>query len=167
MESGTEISEEDCAVFINSIDENEDKKIDQNELIEFILHGLNLDNKQREVYATRGGSQQQILAFFDAFRKKTGIIPVIPLRDVKDIQDDQLLLQFFKVVDTDKSGTITKKELLVAMRKTILFENIAKKHNKLRPLLNGKTYLKTFKSINVSGTNEITFEELKKFVNDL
>ena len=53
------------------------------------------------------------------------------------------------------------------MRKTKTFEGIAKKHNKLRPLLNGKTYLNTFKNINKSGTNEITYEELKEFVSAL
>ena len=167
MESRNEISKNDCQVFINSIDENQDNQIDQNELIEFILHGLNLNNFQRETYASRGGSQKQVIAFFDAFRVRAGVIPVIPLRDIKDIQDDKLLLAFFNILDTDKSGTISKKELLRAMRKTKIFEGIAKKHNKLRPLLNGKTYLNTFKNINKSGTNEITYEELKEFVSAL
>ena len=89
------------------------------------------------------------------------------MRDIKDIQDDKLLLAFFNILDTDKSGTISKKELLRGMRKTKIFEGIAKKHNKLRPLLNGKTYLNTFKNINKSGTNEITYEELKEFVSAL
>ena len=50
MESRNEISKNDCQVFINSIDENQDNQIDQNELIEFILHGLNLNNFQRFIY---------------------------------------------------------------------------------------------------------------------
>ena len=99
--------------------------------------------------------------FFDAFRRRAGILPVIPLRDITEIVDDNLLQDFFSAVDTDNSGTISKKEMLRAMRKTKMFEAIAEKHNKLRPLLRGKTYLTTFQKINASGTSEITFEELQ------
>ena len=165
--SETEISEEDCKIFINSIDENKDNKIEKEELIDFILHGLNLDNEQREAYASRGGSQKELIAFFDALRERAGIVPVIPLRDKVEMADDKLLQDFFSAVDTDTSGTISKKEMLRAMRKTKLFELIAAKHNKLRPLLRGKTYLSTFESINASGTSEITYEELRDFVHAL
>ena len=157
----------DCKIFINSIDENKDNRIEKEELIDFILHGLNLDNKQREAYASRGGSQKQLIMFFDAFRRRAGILPVIPLRDITEIVDDNLLQDFFSAVDTDNSGTISKKEMLRAMRKTKMFEAIAEKHNKLRPLLRGKTYLTTFQKINASGTSEITFEELRDFVHAL
>ncbi len=67
--SQKEITEEECEYFINSIDENQDSKIDREELIEFILTGLNMNEKQKSIYASRGKTQVTVIEFFEATRK--------------------------------------------------------------------------------------------------
>ena len=88
------------------------------------------------------------------------------VRTMPTSQADIALQEFFDAVDTDNSGTITKKELLKALRKPALFHSAAAKNERLRPLLNGKTYLKTFKDMDIGNKGEFTYEELRQFVNE-
>ncbi len=67
--SQKEITEEECEYFINSIDENQDSKIDREELIEFVLTGLSMNEKQKSIYASRGKTQVTVIEFFEATRK--------------------------------------------------------------------------------------------------
>ena len=67
------------------------------------------------------------------------------------------LRNFFDTIDTDKSGTITKKELLKSLRGSSV---LAEKYPALRPLLHVKKFSGIFEEIDVDESGDLTFDEL-------
>jgi Ca2+-binding EF-hand superfamily protein len=74
------------------------------------------------------------------------------------------LQQIFDEIDTDKSGTISKKELLKSLRKSEILAKVAKIYPKLKQLLSAKKYSNTFLNIDADDSGDISFDELMAFV---
>ena len=77
---------------------------------------------------------------------------------------EEELRNFFDTIDTDKSGTITKKELLKSLRGSSVLSQLAEKYPALRPLLHVKKFSGIFEEIDVDESGDLTFDELLTFI---
>mgnify|MGYP006126455547 CR=1 FL=1 len=151
--SNQTVSREQVSQFLSKIDSDGDNAIQLDELAFFVGSGISLTPSQKQDYGARGAFHAILLKFFDGIKA-----------DREKAVANVAFEQFFCKIDTDSSGTITKKELLKSLRKTNVFNSIAQKYDVLKPLMNTKTFLTTFEKINSSNSGEVTMEEFKAFV---
>ena len=76
------------------------------------------------------------------------------------------LKKFFQTIDTDNSGTISKKELLKSMRDSDILQKMAAIYPVLKPLLHMRKYAKAFEEIDSDDSNDVSFEELLAFIRE-
>ena len=139
--------------FLSKVDADGDSMIQLGELVAFIRGCISLSQSQKFAYSSRSNFHQTLLKFCDGVKAEQE-------KTVAGIAFERLFCE----IDTDSSGTITKKELLKSLRKKGVFQNIAENYDVLKPLMNARTFLKTFENINSSNTGEITREEFRAFV---
>ena len=76
--TGSEVTEKDTTMFLDSIDKDGNRMISQEELTAFIKQGMKLPTKARKTYMSRGQFHKKVITFFDTFRGA-----------IKKMQDDR------------------------------------------------------------------------------
>ena len=122
------------------------------ELVAFIKGCISLSQSQKFAYSSRSLFHQTLLKFCDGINEQEKAVAGVAFE------------RLFREIDTDSSGTITKAELLKSLRKKGVFQNIAKNYDVLKPLMNARSFQKTFEKINSSSTGQITMDEFRAFV---
>ena len=87
----------------------------------------------------------------------------------KNEEAEILLQDFFQSIDTDSSGTITKKELLkgITLQNQLFAEIVHLYPQSAHPLLRAKSYAATFEAMDIDHSGNISLEELKMFMKGL
>jgi Ca2+-binding EF-hand superfamily protein len=87
-------------------------------------------------------------------------------REIKRVkmEEEKMIDEFFRSIDVDSSGFITKKEILRHLQDAENFESMISKYKNLKPLVKSKTYANTFKQIDVDNSKGISLGELKAFL---
>ena len=70
----------------------------------------------------------------------------------------------FQLLDTDKSGSLEKREILKATRDNKKIQTLIESNDKLKSLFNPSTYRTAFDSINTSADGHVTLKEFASFL---
>ena len=96
------------------------------------------------------------------------VVPVLKKRlhdDLMDLDvpisdaDTEVLRRLFNRIDKDRSGSISREELLMFMRDDVDTRSLMFGHPKLAPLLRPKSWRQAFDEMDVSGDGSVTFDE--------
>ncbi len=93
-----------------------------------------------------------------------------------DVEDDENEIEYdvgevakevaetiFYMIDRDGDGDITRGEMMKAINQIPEMKTLIKRNKYLAPLLHPKTWVETFKAIDVSSDGKINLEEFQKF----